>query len=270
MKKQIITKKTVYPLFEELSTQAIGTKWEDLFKNCAKGNLPKGVNLNGRVISYSRLNEIEHYELSQNSKEAFAELCQFFTSHSAVGQYIKNTENKNPTKKIVKTVKNEKIGHSVWKSIKSKHIKTALLSRFVESIEKEYELDTFQRNQFLYILYIAEISGILDTSIEMENGLIRLIRCIEYDGTTFYYKKDKMKSKKTILYVSGPGNPIYNRYTDKQIDPDDLYAKHTIALNRKSRGLVVKKASKLRSDFENSLKDIASEEVGELSTLAAA
>jgi hypothetical protein len=237
MKKQIIARKTVHPLFDELLPHSAGTRWEEFFQSCAKGNLPKNVNLNGRVITYTRSNNTEHYELSQDPKQAFEELKQFFITHSSFGQHL-NNENKVCNKQKVEQTK-----HTSWKNIKGKHIRAALLSHFVDAVEKHYMLDVFQRNQFLYIIHLADIYEILDSSIVMDRGFIIEIACIEYDGTTFYIKESAKPKTRTILYIPGPGNPIYNKYTEKQIDPDELYAKHSILLRKKNKGSMVTKAS---------------------------
>ena len=247
MKRHNTTKKIMYPLFDSIATIATDPWWAEYLRTCARGGLPKGVSLNGSVITYSYMSDVAHYHLSPSPENAYQELCAFFSQYLRVtptkdGGVTERDSGKKKGKKVsttkASTVRKEVAG---WKGIKSKHRRAALLSRFIETVQETYSLNREQLDELAYVLYMADIKDAIDTTIKMENGLISSIGCLDYDGEHFHLR-ERPKEQRCIR-IPPPSNPIYKGYPTKQVDPDALFSTHFTHLKKHNTASTVQKAS---------------------------
>ncbi len=200
------------------------------------------------------MNNVAHYRLSNQPEKAYLELCAFFSqylhinpakeggmcSRTSSGGVRRCVEKKDivtrPTRKEV----------TGWKGIKSKHRRAALLSRFIEQVEKTHDLTKEQVDELTYALHKADIADNIDSSIRMEDGLISSIECLDYDGDHFYLVQ--VPKERRHIRIPPPSNPIYKRYPAKQVDPDALFAAHFTQLKKHNASSTVQRASAFIED----------------------
>jgi hypothetical protein len=256
-------KVTTYPLFDQVANVATDERWRAYFKECAKGMLPRGVVLNGRVISYVHGTEA-HYELSVEPERAYRELCAFFARHPKTAPVESVPDERTADRKVQaeETVQAEesaevehkgrkpKKGSKVpkrgdgWLSIKSRNRRLALLSHFVETVVAENELTAKQKSDLQYEISRADLDNALDRCVRFVDGRIEAITCIVSDGGSFRYEPDADVTR-PVIRAPPPPNPIYRNYPARQLDPDAVISAHLIALRKSRASTTVKKASTL-------------------------
>jgi len=255
MKRQNTSKKVLYPLLEMVAGVATDTAWAEYLRKCARGGLDKTLSLNGSIISYSYMNNVAHFKLSGELEKAYQELCAFFSRYLRINpskdglcskRYVETKPKKGPVRVARKEV-------SGWKGIKSKHRRAALLSRFVEQVEKTYDLNRDQIDQLTYVLHMADITNSIDNAIKMEGGLISSIECLDYDGDEFHLTPTPRE--KRYIRIPPPSNPIYKNYPGKQIDPDTLFANHYSHLKKHNASSTVQRASSFIIEEERPSED---------------
>lgn len=78
-------RKNSYPLLKQLAEVATDEWWKNRLILYSEGSLPRGVLLNGAVISYVNATTEAHYELSEDLESAYREICAFFALHIKIG-----------------------------------------------------------------------------------------------------------------------------------------------------------------------------------------
>jgi len=249
-------RKNSYPLLKQIAEAATDDWWRERLVMYSEGSLPRGVLLNGMVISYVYGSTESHYELSEDLVAAYKEVCAFFAHHTKIGpsttfeSVAKNTNNKvlisepiKPAKKAKKASTRTTKRASPWASIKSRNRRHALLSLFINMVKQEYDLTLEQCTQLRLALFRADLEGTLAENVVMEQGFVVSVSCVEYNGTAFVYTGTR--ENRLPIRIAPPPNPIYADYPAKQLDPGAIVDTHLTNLRKKRASMVVKKASLL-------------------------
>lgn len=261
------TRKGTYPLLKQIADVATDDWWRARLQDYSEGSLPRGVVLNGMVISYVHGGTEAHYELSCDLPSAYRELCAFFGHHAKVApaqtpEMAMETAKAEAIKMEATRIASEACNGSRrtgtrkqsssrarkapngWASSKSRNKRHALLGLFVQMVANEYHLDHTQRMQLKQALFSADLDGALAENVVMDGGYVVSVTCIEYDGESFKYIRNPNRVKPPIR-IAPPSNPIYASYPAKQLDPDTVIETHLVNLRKKRSSTVVKKASTL-------------------------
>jgi hypothetical protein len=225
MKRGKQRKSSIHPIFEEAAAVADNPVWRNRFLSYGKGMLPKGVSLNGNIISYTKMNNPIMYELPRDAESAYLQLQIFFERHLNYP-----SEKKRPRAREAKS--------EGWKQIKRIHQKKSLLDRFVESVKERLELTDAQVSDLQYCIYLAELHGALNASIRMKEGLVVEISCIEWDGEKFSLKCKKKPIEP--MKLQPPQDPLLKAYPQKRIDLAKISAKHISFMQNRANGSIVR------------------------------
>jgi hypothetical protein len=245
------TRKIVYPLLARIAEVATDEWWKAYMADCSRGALPKGVTLSGSVVSYVHASEIAHYELSPDPPAAYKELCAFFALHPKVAPTSTHIEHAERARRTSETKKKRtsRAGTAAGDATRSakKPTKTrrlAMLARFVEQVRDAYRLDVAQVASLRHALWIADLRGVLEESMTVEDGFINAVACVKYDGERFFFEAPPGERRPPhVLRVPAPPNLAYRGYPSKQLDPAVLIDAHLKALSKRRANAVVKKAS---------------------------
>ena len=247
------TRKVVYPFLEQIALIAPDSWWQKTFRDYSKGALPKGVSLNGYIVGYAHMGDVVHYEISNNPAQAYKELCSFFVLHPKIAPTTIPLKNRDSTEASKSSVKAKSVSRRVfdrWNAIKGKNRRSALISKFVEMVEREYSLTSTQTCELRDILYFAQLEDILDDSIEMEDGLITSVSCVKFDGKTFQLSMTHEPSTR-LIRIPPPPNTIYAKYPTKQLDPDLVIENHMKALRKQRANTTIVSASAMLPNEED-------------------
>jgi hypothetical protein len=247
--------KTLYPLLERIAGAATDEWWREYLLGCAKSGLPKGVSLSGAVLSYAGPSGNKHYELSQDPRSAYDELCAFFALHSRVTptlttQQLTESASEAPKKERAEararssTSKRKKKAPGGWSTIKNKNRRLALLGRFVEVVSAEHGLGEEQCRELRHALFTADLEDMLDECVSMANGFIASVSCVVYDGETFSYRRPRPRVRR-VIRVAPPPSGAFAGYPSKQLDPCALVDAHLKALRKQRQSTIVRKASEI-------------------------
>jgi hypothetical protein len=264
--------RSAHPLLEQVADVATDEWWKNYLLDCSRRQLPKGVTLNGTIISYSYMGATSHYELSPAPEQAYRELCSFFALHLKVAPTREEGTRREETSSSSAAAA-EEAGRAAagsqgrkstvrrvidgWQGVKSKNKRTALLSRFIEMYQIDHNLDAAQCRTLSKVLYMAELRDVLDASVRMEDGLIASISCVEFDGKTFSLSARPAPTPadlaRRIVRVPPPPSSRYRGYPPKQLDPDAFIELHMKALRKHGANTVVRRASDIVTSSHDSL-----------------
>jgi hypothetical protein len=181
----------------------------------AFGTLPKGITINGPILSYSKMGETVHYELSMDPEPCCKEIMMILCRHLSLSFAGDATTAAKSTVSI-KT--------DTWKAIKRKYLREALCSRYVQDLRERLELTPMQVASLQHHLHLADIYGILNEAIQMQEGRIYAVTCIYFDGESFSLANPPPQP--TPIRLPLPADPRLAKYPSKVLDPIKMCEMH--------------------------------------------
>ena len=117
--------------------------WKDLFSLAAHGKLPKDFLFKNNTLIFRRYNQCDKIELSENIYEVVTECINFFQTRGGIKSEINLCDEKSNNKKYIKNI-------SEWKSVKNGNTKKILISNFIITLAKKYNLSEEQKDQLKF------------------------------------------------------------------------------------------------------------------------
>lgn len=227
-------RKIHHPVVEAAAEVASDKWWQDyLYKHCK--DLPRGVYMENNVITFKKKRDDEgiHYKISTDPLKAYEELKAFFSTHLNASPNIKKktvrSRSVSPKARSPSPNSRKKKPTNPWRTIKKKHLKVGLIYQYKDRLIKKYGLEKEKIDKLSNVLYIAELGGMLQETVEMENGHVSNITCIKYEGGEFVLDEESLTQKqlnalynKTVMQIAPPPDPIRKVYPSKQQQPDAI------------------------------------------------
>lgn len=238
-KKPTNGRRVHHPIIEAAAEVASDKWWQDYLYKHARG-LPRGVYMENYIISFKKKQDDEgiHYKVSTDPAKAYEELKAFFSTHLNASPNVKKRVVRSRSASPPSTTiagrspspnSRKKKVVNPWRIIKKKHLKVGLIHQYKDRLIKQYGLEKDKIDNLNNILYIAELRGMLQESVEMENGHISNIICIKYSDGEFILDEDSLTQKqlnmlynKSIMQIAPPPDPLKKVYPSKQQQPDAI------------------------------------------------
>lgn len=180
-----MSKKVLYPIFNDLKQYTIDSYWIDLFTNCSYGKFPKGVSYsNGQLYVY--INKIRYvYKFNKHDKENFDFIMNIFKKSLYLESAADNNdviqELENRTENVIEE----------WRDIRKKSLKDFYMRKYIIDIMEQYNLTYEEGQSLLNELYMYfSLRYLTSKDIVFEDGNILYINGLIYKDKHFDLVKD--------------------------------------------------------------------------------
>lgn len=232
MRARRVTDTPIHPLIAAASLKAPNEWWKKFLTSLAFGTLPKGITINGPILSYSKMGETIHYELSLEPEPCCKEIITILCRHLSLS-FAGDATTKAKSTISIKT--------DTWKAIKRKYLREALCTRYIQELRERLELTPKQVSDIQYHLHLADIYGILNEAIQMQDGRIYAITCIFFDGENFSLSSSPPPP--TPIRLPLPADPRLAKYPSKVLDPIKMCETHYTKLCRRLNNTTIRVAA---------------------------
>jgi len=171
--------------------------WKHILTNAAKSKFPSGFSFNGSSLLYKKKSKSDKLDIVKADATTLQQVMDFFTKY---GGYVNPDEHIPIFEYLASNVEN----YSSWSQIRGKKKKDYFLSRYIDSLTKEYQLSKSEAMNLHDLIYIGcAIKSIDNPNIEFENTKIIHInnliwnsktRTFSIDGTPKIKKVSRKKS----------------------------------------------------------------------------
>lgn len=175
---------SMFPIFDGCSEWTLDPYWKEIFNQCAKGHLPKGMRINRQNIVTLPNGSSVH--LVGNSQEVFRTMMRIFRNDMDL-----RSEGDASKKKVqVEEIKNNlrKAYSGTWKQIKLKNAKLFFLLDFVVRMSKENKLIKAKSKRLMSDIRLGLLFGsITSDDIEYADGRVDAINGLSFSEGSYMF-----------------------------------------------------------------------------------
>jgi hypothetical protein len=187
-----------YPIFDKMMEYETDMFWKSLFDEAATGKFPRNFKYQNSTLNYKiRSKNVEYVIEESKPEEAMQITKRFLLEHAGIQSPEDRRRKKiEEEKRISEMLMNESIH---WSQIRSERQRMIMISLFVESLGRKYNLIMEERKGLVQNIRIGILSGYLNSeNIEIIGNSIVDIRGLEYNEIKkeFEINKDQCKLSK--------------------------------------------------------------------------
>ena len=218
-----------YPIFDKMMEYETDMFWKSLFDEAATGKFPRNFKYQNSTLNYKIRSKNVEYVIDESKPEEATEITKRFLLEHAGIQSPEDRRRKKIEEeiRISEMLMNESIQ---WSQIRSERQRMIMISLFVETLGRKYNLLMEERKGLVQNIRIGILSGYLNSeNIEIIGNCIVNIHGLEYSEAKKEFEIDKEQcklskiSRKHNFDLTDPTqtfDPDESPYGDVSMDPD--------------------------------------------------
>ena len=184
--------KLQYPIFMQCREYTLDEYWQDVFGSCAQGKFPKGMRMenSSTLCIYNGKNAKDLFSLPREENEVFKFMMDKFKSRGMRSDLETDNEMRDiQSSKSITEVLNDV---NIWKEIKSKKIKEALILDYVHRVKKLFDFSAIQSQKLLATINIGfTTKNLTSDDVTLEDGKVKNIRGLKITKDDFFLTPQK-------------------------------------------------------------------------------
>lgn len=200
-----------FPIFDKMMECETDSFWKSLFDEAATGKFPRNFKYQNSTLNYKiRSKNVEQEVNEENIEETIKITKKFLLEYVGIQSPEDRRRKKlDEEKRIAEMLMNENV---IWNQIRSEKQRMIMISLFVETVGKKYNMSVEERKGLVQNIRIGMLAGYFNASnIEIIGTRIVDIKGLEYNEETKEFEINKELCK--LSKISKKYNYDVNEYT---------------------------------------------------------